>query len=233
MSSTGAGLAPATVGARLKTMAENLLTLEVNTIISPHIEAEKMPPPEHALIDIANEYRTWLSNRHGRKDMWAETDVSEASRSVFLRIRKAASEVLKLDSKAAGSDLNLLERMRTNSDQFISIFMRLEPAGSAPLVLQRSEGLRPQPIELLPEELVVVRKTWELMLDEVMMQTTIQIDGDVVTRVRRGLITDPDGPTIMKIHDKSVTTSTAFWSKLVDTLGSAIKGLAQLFVSAG
>ena len=215
---------------RLRTLAENILTLEINTIVSPHIEAEKMPPPEHALIDIANEYRSWLRDRRGRADMWREGEVSEASQDVFRRIRTASNELLESALAHPPSETNLLERMKTNSDQFISIFARLNDNPGKPVLLQRSdENHQPTPVELLPEELVVVRKAWELMLDEVMMQTTIQIDGDVLTRIRRGLIADPDGALLMKLHDKSVSTSTAFWGKLVDILGGALKGLVDLF----
>jgi hypothetical protein len=162
--------------------------------------------------------------------MWKDGDVSEASQAVFQMIRTASSELL---LKATGNpprDTNLLERMKTNSDQFISIFARLNQDQREPLRLTRSENnLQPPAVELLPEHLIVVRKAWELMLDEVIMQTTIQIDGDVLTRIRRGLMTDPDGPTAIKLHDKAVATSTAFWGKLVEILGGAIKGLVDLF----
>ncbi len=109
--------------------------------------------------------------------------------------------------KAQGqSEKNLLERIKANSDQIAAIFDRLDAAAAAPLVLSRAPGQRPREIELLPEEIVVLRKAWELMLDEVLMQTTIQIDGDVVTRIRRGLGAEADGATVIKLHTKGVAT---------------------------
>jgi len=212
---------------RLRTMAENVLTLEVNTIICPHIEAEKMPPPEHAFIDVANEYRAWMRDRHNR-DTWKPDEVASASREIFLMVRRAAGELLEAATERGVSDKNLLERIKTNSDQAIGIFDRLDAARGTPVVLVRSTNVPPVPIDLHPEEIVVLRKMWELMLDEVMMQTTIQLDGDVVTRLRRGLSDDPEGPTIMKLHDKAVGTSTAFWGKLIDVLGGAVKSLGEL-----
>ncbi len=217
---------------RLRTMAENVLTLEVNTILAPHIEAEKMPPPEHALIDIANDYRSWLRDEHEQADMWRPDDVSEASAAVFTRIRDAVAKLLAGHEPQNRSDSNLLERIKSNADQMLFIFGRLDAGGAAKVVLQRQPGEhRPAEVELLPEEVVVVRKAWELGLDEVVMQTTIQIDGDVVTRIRKGLNDQPDGPTVMKLHDKAVATATGFWSKLVDILGGAIRGLVDLLAS--
>jgi len=219
---------------RLRTIAENLLTLEVNTILSPHIEAEKMPPPEHALIDVANMYRSWLRDKHGQSDMWASADVSEASTEVFTRVRVAAERLIESATKLNQSDMNMLERIKGNSDQFLSIFGRLDSEGGGAVKLRRWLGdHRPSQVELQPEEIVVVRKAWELGLDEVVMQTTIMLDGDVVTRIRRGLMDDPEGLTAMKLHEKAVVTSTTFWSKLVDILGGAIRGLVELFSSAG
>jgi len=110
---------------RLRTMAENVLTLEVNTIICPHIEAEKMPPPEHAFIDVANEYRAWMRDRHNR-DTWKPDEVASASREIFLMVRRAAGELLEAATERGVSDKNLLERIKTNSDQAIGIFDRLD-----------------------------------------------------------------------------------------------------------
>jgi len=219
---------------RLRTMAENVLTLEVNTILAPHIEAEKMPPPEHAVIDIANDYRSWLRDEHHQPDMWRPDDVSEASTAVFTRIRDAVAKLLDGHEPQNRTDTNMLERIKGNADQMLYIFGRLDAGGGGEkVVLRRQPGAhRPTAVELFPEEIVVVRKAWELGLDEVVMQTTIQIDGDVVTRIRRGLNDQPDGPTVMKLHDKAVTTSTGFWSKLVDILGGAIRGLVDLIAGA-
>jgi hypothetical protein len=218
------------VGRRLKTMAENVLTLEVNTIVCAHVEAEKMPTPEHALIDIANEYRSWMQDEHGQEHMWKDEDASTASRAVFQQIRAAAAAVLETKKEEGTSERNLLERIKANSDQLAAMFERLDATAGRPVTLLRTEGKSPPEVELLPEDIMVLRKAWELMLDEVLMQTTIQIDGDVVTRIRRGLGADGDGATVMKLHQKAVSTSTAFWEQLVAIMGGALKGLLEVLV---
>ena len=207
---------------RLKTIAEGVLTLEINTIVTQHIGAEKMPQPEHALIDIVNEYGAWLRDHH-QKDIFEPGKPSQASTAMFLELRNAASQLL-----AAGIDTNLLERVRKNADQLMGICMRLDGVLAEPLLLIRAFNQLPQQVELKPEEIIVVRKAWELMLDEIAMQTTIQIDGDVVQRLLRRA---PEGVDMMQIiaaHERAVYVSTGFWAGLVGLVGGALKGLGEL-----
>lgn len=211
---------------RLKTIAEGLLTLEINTIVCQHIAADKMPQPEHALIDVANEYGSWLRDRH-QKNVFVEGEPSEASAAMFLKLRRAASELL----ETAG-DTNLLERIRKYSDQLMGIFKRLDSGRAEPLVLIRTQDRLPEQIELKPEEIVVVRKAWELMLDQIAMQTTIQIDGDVVQRILRRAPDGVDMTQVVAVHERAVTVSTGFWSGLVSLVGGALRGLGELITGS-
>jgi len=208
---------------RLKTIAEGVLTLEVNTIICPHIEADKMPQPEHALIDIANSYGEWLRDVHQATEIFVEGQPSQASAAFFLNLRRNAVALL-----SKSKDTNLLERIRKNSEQLLGIFMRLDEGRQAPLVLTRTHNQRPQAVELTPEELVVVRKAWELMLEEIAMQTTIQIDGDVVQRLLRRPPDGVDMAQVLKAHERAVDVSIGFWGQLVELIGGALKGLGEL-----
>jgi hypothetical protein len=207
---------------RLKTIAEGVLSLEINTIVCAHIEAEKMPQPEHALIDLANEYGAWLRERH-KKDVFTPGEPSKASAAFFQTLRQAATELLR-----NGEDANLLERIRKNSDQLMGIFLRIDAGRAQPIELTRAQQQLPQEVELKPEELLVVRKAWELMLDEIAMQTTIQIDGDVVQRILRRAPKGVDLDQVMKAHERAVDISTSFWGDLVGLIGGALKGLGQL-----
>ncbi|HKY39604.1 MAG TPA: hypothetical protein VJN18_26880 [Polyangiaceae bacterium] len=204
---------------RLKTIAEGLLSLEINTVICPHIEGEKMPQPEHALIDIANAYGAWLRDKH-QTDVFTQGAPSQASADFYLKLRQAADAL-----QRTGHDINLLERICKTSDQLLGIFMRLDPGRT--LVLKRSHTDRPTQVELLPEELIVVRKAWELMLEEIAMQTIIQIDGDVVQRLLRRAPDGVDMTQVMKAHERAVDVSIGFWGELVQLVGGALKGLGE------
>lgn len=218
---------------RLRTIAENVLTLEVNTIVADDISGQKMPRPEHALIDLATQYRDHLADRYGRKEQWPEGSRPCASAEVFRRIREAAKALL----GTPGADARILTRLQANAEQIGGMFDRLDRAAGRPVVLTRAGAggalERPAEVDLLPDEVITVRKAWELGLDQVAMQTTIQIDGDVLTRMARDLGTRSDGPTIMRIHEKAVVSSTASWERIVGLIGSALKGLADLFRGGG
>jgi len=98
---------------RLKTICENVLTLEVNTIVSDAITAEKMPPPEHAVIEVATAYRDWLCDRHARKEMWGDGEHPAASAAIFHRVREAAKNLL---DEHVSSYTKLLRRVQSISD---------------------------------------------------------------------------------------------------------------------
>jgi len=144
-------------------------------------------------------------------------------------LRHAAAQLL---AKADAKDTNLLERIRKNSDQLMGMFMRINQGRSQPIVLTRNASKLPQEVELKPEELVVVRKAWELMLDEIAMQTTIQIDGDVVQRILRRPPEGGDPAQIMKAHERAVDISTKFWGDLVGLVGGALRGLGEFLTGS-
>jgi hypothetical protein len=216
---------------RLRTFAENVLTLEVNTIACDDISGQKMPHPEHAVIDIATWYRNRLCDEHGRKDLWGHDEKPAASRELFLRIREAAKDLIEKDGDKDGK---LLRRIKGNSDQLKAIFERLDEVAKRAVVLSRARGAQkdalPESIDLLPEEIVTVRKAWELGVDEVLIQTSIQIDADVVTRLSRGLGDHADGPAAMKVHEKAVAVSIASWDRLVTLIGKTLRSLVEIFV---
>jgi hypothetical protein len=63
----------------------------------------------------------------------------------------------------------------------------------------------------------VVRKAWELGLEQVLMQTIVQLDGDVVTRmtpdVAQGLY-----PDLNDLHLEGVTKGISVWTLLLDVI---------------
>jgi len=52
-------------------------------------------------------------------------------------------------------------------------------------------------IELTPKELLCVRKVWEIGTERVVMQTVVQLDGDIVNRIQIGRETEKD----KRLHD--------------------------------
>ncbi len=78
-------------------------------------------------------------------------------------------------------------------------------------------------------ELSIIRKAWELGTQEIAMQTVIQLDGDVVTRIQpefmRGINKD-----LFDIHNQGVATSIKYWKTLVSLIQDFIKTIWKLML---
>ena len=72
---------------------------------------------------------------------------------------------------------------------------------------------------MTPDERVTLRKIWEVGTETVMLQTTIQLDGDVLTRLRP-FRDDTDAARYERLHTlhrEGVETALATWQTLIDT----------------
>jgi hypothetical protein len=97
-----------------------------------------------------------------------------------------------------------------------------------------SAGLRHKRIPRLlkSDDLTLVRKTWEVGVDHVLMQTCVQIDGDVVTRISQELLRDGANSKrelVMEAHKRSVEIGLSHWRALVqvavELVGDAFRKL--------
>ena len=72
--------------------------------------------------------------------------------------------------------------------------------------------------DLKTADIVIIRKAWDVGTEVVIMQSTIQIDGDVVTRVLKGRDTAANS-TMIGVHRDAVDVSFRYWSFMVEALG--------------
>ena len=210
-------------------VANNLFSLEINTIIKDGITATRMPPTAHALMDIANEYDAMLQKLGTIPPKNSDT---EASWWEFDDLRTRAKQIYDGMGRIPGrsysqADLLMLSRIRDNSDQIKGIFEALKArSGGVDPVYTR--GNAPS-VSLLPMEVVTVRKIWEIGTETIAMQTVIHLNGDVITRMQE-LYTKPENRFFIEVHDNAVQTSTGFWHRLVDTVSAFMKGVGELFL---
>jgi hypothetical protein len=75
-------------------------------------------------------------------------------------------------------------------------------------------------IDLSPEEITLIRKIWEIGSQQVLLQTVVQIDGDVTSYIANQLLEMPADlqRMILNIHSESVQTGTKSWSSLFNTV---------------
>lgn len=222
---------------QIATIAHDLMNLEVNTIIKANITGRKMPSPRHALIDIAKSYVEKLSVLgYPLRD----PELYPGSFQSFHVIRETAKEAITvLEDKARTdglsgkeeSDLIMLWRIKTMSDQIKGIYNALAKRTDASCKdgfdREKIESDLPlPPLNVNSQELVKIRKIWEMKVQEIALQTVIQIDGDVINCVKSGF-QDPEHKGLHRLHNQGVNTCLNFWKELIgivkDSLGSLLK----------
>ena len=222
---------------QFKSLVEGLFTLEVNTIVSDNISAEKMPPPERAIPQIAQSFDVWLAE-HGAPRPDDDRGGVVASKAAFASFAARARNRIKAIEGAQqqssfqpvgqpsgdGDHLELLYRIRDDADAIVRGIFDRPRDKPLPDSWTEADASRNE-VELLPEELMLIRKIWDLGLDRIAMQTVIQLDGDVLTRVRPAFARDP---AILDIHNRGIMLSMQVWQSLVDVVGRFIESAARL-----
>ena len=80
--------------------------------------------------------------------------------------------------------------------------------------------------ELTPSERSVLRKAWEIGTDEVIMQTTISVDGDVVFRAD-SRYTSEAHQALFDLHDRSCASAMRTWKDVVGAAIDLVKGMLK------
>ena len=267
---------------------QDLLSLEINTIVKPGMTARKMPPLGHAMLDVFSDYdfyvcgrvrylntvwdrflrtpdagklrnsltrlqeseppqKSWLLTEGGQlidhiesTPFYDEENQITSNEFYLLRVRaRTADEMLRsLVEYGRLSDDGtrvLLKRIHRNSDEIRNILERRETGGRTDdgsrirvPWKRRRELATPLPrgisrdtaggveFDLTPEEVLVVRKAWEVGTETILMQTVAQLDGDFVTRVQPGRIAEQND-ALHALHRSSTAGALQHWQFLIKT----------------
>ncbi|MDW7691021.1 hypothetical protein R9C00_20290 [Flammeovirgaceae bacterium SG7u.111] len=87
-------------------------------------------------------------------------------------------------------------------------------------------------MELDPDQVTLLRKVWELGTQKVLLQTVIQIDGDMTNYLTNQFVYLPPElrKVVLDLHNDATSSGTKIWSTLFTTITQlAGKGLNQLF----
>lgn len=230
--------------AELTEVARGLLTLEINTIIKENMTAEPMPAVPHAILDIAGEYGCFLRRCNAvvssyfkaadpsvvsigwGNDPGFDTALMSVSSDCFDRLhwcaKAASADADQAPKRIEPHDRVMLERICSNSNKLKEILKRGEAKGVSGVGAQRA-GLVASPLDpnatakLPPEDLIAIRKIWEVGTETVVAQTVIQVDGDVTTRVQDWVL-KPEGSPLYAIHRDGIATAMKSWENLVDVV---------------
>jgi len=246
----------------LKKIAQDLLTLEINTIIKADMSAVKMPPSRRqVLYDIAKSYHRKLLDLGFRNPAYWRF----AGKRSFGELRDRAKEgIQKCENRLKTTsqekrndiqeDMKILERIQDQSIMIVSMFHDLANSNKGKDGNTRGYKAVPNPVkmeeiregkccdpdteseiwnndidryrmnvikdlDLTTEQVTLLRKAWEVGTERIVLQTVIQIDGDVTTRIAERFLKNQDKSVVLKIHNDSITTSTSFWSNLIRAMG--------------
>lgn len=242
--------------AQLQELAKDLVTLEVNTIIKSNMTAERMPNVPNALLDIAREYvRVFKTLRADVKPVfehdrgageWHRVPVSRVPLEtadfdffdlpdrvtfgdLFERLRWAAKNARHTLSRLSEEDQYLLTRIESNSDTLRVLVERypgLVREGVEVAAIRAERDLKILEPPITARDLLIVRKIWEIGVDPVVAQSSIQLDGDVVTRISRQIAGDPDRASqILMIHQQGIQTAIGNWKAIIEAASAVVSGL--------
>ena len=273
----------------VKTLAGDLLNLDVSTIIRENTSNSKMPSVRRmGIMQIADSYRGKMIEMGVCKRATDETTEAPAGDNApfllrwryagewsFVEINNAAKNGVPIlrakqkladDSKAKQKieeNIQLLTRFQAQSFNLIGMFKTRRrlykeeiAAAKEDYSVERpsADGFGPHAshtssqgwnndisirdinltddMDLAPDNLTLVRKTWEIGSQRVYLQTVIQIDGDVTSYITRDFIKLPENvkSLVLNIHNDSVSSATKMWTMLFDTVAKiAGQALGSLF----
>lgn len=231
---------------RLDQLAGDIFALEVNTVIKPNMTVTPWPGAAGGILDIASEYSEQLSvllellearapGQAGLAELHAQrSDPANLSTFMLLRfdtLRERASRLCAALQDAVGvtrqhngptGELErgvwMAARIRENSAQIKGLVAR---AGGAELTLTRDDPASAT-LELPARDMARLRKIWEIGVEEVVAQTVIHLDGDVVLRIQPDYAL-PEKREVMQLHNTAVQTAVGFWQTLIGVIGAGLR----------
>jgi hypothetical protein len=188
---------------RFGDIVRGLLSLEVNTILKEGMSATRMPAPPEALDSIAACYASWLG-KHGPE---VAAPAGRVTASYFQDTLAVAAASVKASVGTGGVSV-IATRIHRSSQALAAGFAKL---------------VGPDPD---PDELVQLRKVWEIGTEEVVLQTVLWIDGDATQRIHPAYV-DKAYAQLFDMHAASVTAALSYWKGLGDVVVSFFRSAWQ------
>lgn len=217
----------------LQRLLEDVQQRQVNTIVADGIVGRSVPHPVRALVDIANSYVRQLRDLGIAEVSDAPVEAQDGkgwlqgNAAAFEWLSDKAADALE-DSTRRGEIRVILRRIVSTSEDMKTLATWIEerhPAtdfgGTNP-----AEGRRPE-ISLRSDDAGRLVKAWELGTSQVKIQTTVGLDGDIVTRIDHS-VTGDEGAALRELHNMAVDTSLTTWQGLIDSIGAFVGAFVSL-----
>jgi len=216
----------------------DICSLEINTVAPTGITGRKMPSAAQALVEVAASYRDSL----GMAPLARSVPLAQEFEAIGEEAR-AQSEAAPAARGRGGAApgpavpetdvpvraVAFVRRVAGNCERLAELTRR-------PPVAKALEGWSPAfasapELPLSASELAELRKVWELRTATVSMQTVVQLDGDVITRIdaEPGSQVDQD---LLALHRSMVGTSAEHWQFLIEAVGKVVRTFAGFFTGS-
>ncbi len=260
-------------------LANDLLALEVNTIVKTNMTGSKTTNRRRILIELADDYRDKVMEykmkvrkadipldldpddnvifRWKTGGQWAYQEIDEHSRT----IRKILVEYCDAledgpVSRQLFVQIRMLDRIIKNAGQIVEMFEYQKDAQKdklgtdiyktePPTIVfdpNDEDAAHPSHMEsrgwnndvtfldagrsdvddltLDPAEISFLRKISDIGTAQIMMQTVIQVDGDITSYISRTYLNQPEilQKKLLGMHNEAIKTSTGFWTNLFETI---------------
>jgi hypothetical protein len=234
----------------INNLANDLLRLEINTIVKDQLLCSKPRSHRWELYDIASEYRELLLSyttmpinpeMGGSKvsqEMRKEFKNLNAGLNSFLEIQHFAevkrdefkqelerTKLSELETDILNERVMLCERIIRQSQQMVDIFLDLQSNSTDPIdsdndfSFMRLNSL-PE-LKLSPSQVSIIRKANEIGTQRVLLQTVVQVEGDITSYITTRFLHFPEKEQkmIKEVHESSIMTSIRMWQYLFQAIG--------------
>ena len=145
-----------------------------------------------------------------------------------------AKEAGKGGHKITAETRTVLNRLRRNCDQLKTVVGLLaRPSAAGQFIGKRrrdliamSVGSKPPRLPPAPpEHLTRIRKIWDIGTDRIVLQTIIQLDGDIIFRATKAYAQGGQHP-LVEAHRRASDIGLKHWSSMFELIASLVGGLA-------
>jgi hypothetical protein len=207
--------------ASLKDLGHDLLNRQINLIVTTGgMVGNSAPPIRQALYQIATTYAQCL----GMAEAEAIKALPDKPESGELELYRKAFNTLTGDLQCDGPRAEPADSSPAEAPAAADEEVRLRIADRTVVIANLLNGLQSSLDELTPRKITTIQKIWEIGTDTIVMQTTISLGGDMVTRIHSSY-TSSNNESIWQLHQQSVAASSSSWKDVVDAAVQLLQGL--------
>lgn len=134
-------------------------------------------------------------------------DMDDATRTILIRIQRSCDQL-------EGTAKSLRRLSADHIDVTRAQLQKLEDEGTTP---PRAPA----------DAITRIRKIWDIGADQIIMQTVMQLDGDVIFRARRDALAQANQP-FAQAHERATGIALGHWHNLFNLLTGLLRGRGRV-----